>query len=329
MLRGLKNILRREAKKVDMMNFKTLDKEHIRTLKIKRVKRKIYRMGVSLVLVMAIGVTSIVMIRDKNNPEEDNKNLLSQKQEEMKAKDNEQQEDKSKENKSEENTNAADKDKSQGSEVGNDSKQGDAPDNGTVNTGNVGNENKPKEVPQNLKMMDETEFESTSAFIGDSITEGIGYYQYMPKNRVLAEMGFTLKKLKGREGEALRTSPQRVFILFGANDLLMGGSIEKFIEDYSIAIKNIRAISPSTQIYVQSALHVKEKTGKDKPLLSRANIDEVNKQLKTMASQQGAYYIDINTIFENSTEDLYAYDGIHVQPKFYIKWLELLRAAVA
>ncbi|SHH94522.1 Lysophospholipase L1 [Clostridium collagenovorans DSM 3089] len=325
MLRGLKNILRREAKKVDMMNFKTLDKEHIRTLKIKRVKRKIYRMGVSLALVMAIGVTSIVMIIDKNNPEEDNKNLLSQKQEEMKAKDNEQQEDKSKENRSEEDTNAADKDKSQG-EVGNDSKQGDAPNNGTVSTSN---ENKAKEVPQNLKMMDETEFENTSAFIGDSITEGIGYYQYMPKNRVLAEMGFTLKKLKGREGEALKTSPQRVFILFGANDLLMGGSIEKFIEDYSTAIKNIRAISPSTQIYVQSALHVKEETAKDKPLLSRANIDEVNKKLKTMASQQGAYYIDINTIFENSTEDLYAYDGIHVQPKFYIKWLELLRAAVA
>ena len=313
-----------------MMNFKTLDEEHIRTLKIKRVKRKIYRMGVSLALVMAIGVTSIVMIIDKNNPEEDNKNLLSQKQEEMKTKDNEQQEDKSKENKSEEDTNAADKDKSQGSELSDENKeQNNVTNNGTVNNANVGNENNPKGMPQNVKMMDETEFENTSAFIGDSITEGIGYYQYMPKNRVLAEMGFTLKKLKGREGEALKTSPQRVFILFGANDLLMGGSIEKFIEDYRTAIKNIRDISPSTQIYVQSALHVKEETAKDKPLLSRANIDEVNKQLKTMASQQGAYYIDINTIFENSTEDLYAYDGIHVQPKFYIKWLELLRAAVA
>lgn len=309
------------------MNFKTLDEEHIRTLKIKRVKRKIYRMGVSLALVMAVGVTSVVMIIDGNKPEEDNKNLLSQKQEEMKAKDNKEQENKGKEPDEAENINAKDTDKPQGSESSDEGKdQGKVSDNGTVDNGN---DNKTKGIPENVKMMDEDEFENTSAFIGDSITEGIGYYQYMPKNRVLAEMGFTLKKLKGREGEALKTSPKRVFILFGANDLLMGGSVEKFIEDYRSALKNIRAISPSTQIYVQSALHVKEETSKDKPLLSRANIDEVNKQLKTMASQEGAYYIDLNVIFENSTEDLYAYDGIHVQPKFYIKWLELLRATVA
>ncbi|MEG0134056.1 MAG: hypothetical protein RR782_08020, partial [Clostridium sp.] len=78
----------------------------------------------------------------------------------------------------------------------------------------------------------------------------------------------------------------------------------------------------------QSALYVKENVAKDKPTLSKTNIMDVNKKLKVMASEQGAKYIDLNPIIQESKEDLYAYDGIHVQPQFYIQWLEKLRGIV-
>lgn len=165
---------------------------------------------------------------------------------------------------------------------------------------------------------------SDSVFLGDSITEPLSFYKFIERSRVIADKGLTAQEAFNRVDEVVALNPEKIFILFGMNDILSLDRSEDFIANYTRLISEIERELPNTQIYVQSILHVDAKVQEKKPLLTNARIDDFNKALQVMAEDQNIKYLDINSIADQYSENLLEPDGIHYVYKFYGLWLDYI-----
>lgn len=161
-----------------------------------------------------------------------------------------------------------------------------------------------------------------SVFVGDSITEGLSYYQFLNDDNVNAKIGLSLYKAKTYLDKVNKLKPKNVFILFGANDMEGGLKCETFISRYKELIKAIKNISPDSNIYVQSILPVTAKVEIKKPNLSNKKIKEFNTALMAMAEENSCSYINIASVLDNSEKELHEPDGIHFKKQFYGLWLQ-------
>lgn len=161
-------------------------------------------------------------------------------------------------------------------------------------------------------------------FVGDSISDGLAYYDFIDSSNVIAKLGFTLLKAENEVDKIASLKPKNIYILFGANDMDAKLSSEMFTQRYEKLIKGIKAKSPNSKIYVQSILPVSDKAVKSKPYLNSARINEFNNALKKMAKKENINYVNIASVFKDSNTDLHEGDGIHFKYQFYILWLNYL-----
>lgn len=158
-------------------------------------------------------------------------------------------------------------------------------------------------------------------FLGDSITDSLSFYDIVDEKNVIAKLGLTVVQAKEHINGIEKSKPSNVYIMFGMNDILSGIDAEKFRENYSELIHLIQKKSPSTQIYVQSALPISDKA--KKLGLPDAKVDEFNESLIRMCNDEGITFIDIRPIIKENP-DLYEPDGIHFKYDFYKLWLNYL-----
>ena len=163
--------------------------------------------------------------------------------------------------------------------------------------------------------------------MGDSITEGLDFYNIVNKSSILAKKGVDVVKANDEVSTLLSINPKRVFILYGMNDLKRFENPDDFKNNYIKLIQDIKKTVPSVEIYLQSLIPVHAKVQQTNKSYSPDRIDKFVEKVVEVARQENVNYIDITSVVKNR-EDLYQPDGIHFTVDFYDLWLGYLRGQI-
>ncbi len=130
-----------------------------------------------------------------------------------------------------------------------------------------------------------------------------------------------------------QTQPQTIFLLIGINDLLKGLSDEVLLQNWQQIVTDLRQSHPKSRLVVQSILpHMGETAsweGKERfRLVPNDRIRQLNRQLKTIAQNSGADYLDLHPLFTDERGNLraeFSTDGLHLSFQGYQTWRSALQ----
>ena len=183
-------------------------------------------------------------------------------------------------------------------------------------------------------------FDETVAFIGDSRTQGFIMYNGLKDVQDYSYVGLMVdtavskKFVKTSNGEKITLledmkgkNIKRVYIMLGVNEL--GWSYPQvFKSKYKELIKEIKKIKPNAQIYVQSIIPVTKSRDKSDKYFNNTRIEQYNKLVKEVASEENVEYLDVQSALVNGEGYLpeeTSPDGIHIGKSYCEKWLEYLK----
>ena len=178
------------------------------------------------------------------------------------------------------------------------------------------------------------EYLADTVFIGDSRTNGLSGYGYVPKSSVFAIDGFnhasartekfitlsgTNRKLTIAQAVGF-VKPVRMIVSFGINGIAFMDS-DTFMSEYAALLDELRAASPETLLVVQSILPVSAEKAASTPGMSNRAIDSCNQKLKALAEEKGGVFLDSSAVLKNSKGNLdpkyKSGDGLHFNRKAY------------
>ncbi len=169
-------------------------------------------------------------------------------------------------------------------------------------------------------------------FVGNSITDGGEWTELFNhgkiKNRGIS--GDTTEGVLFRLSEVTGSSPAKVFLLIGINDLARGASPDSVLANIIRIAETVKRESPKTKIFVQSILPVNPGFGKFTGHCSKTGeIMAVNRNLETWCDHRGVHYVDLFTRFTNPTDNYlnsaYTNDGLHLTGAGYLTWARLIK----
>lgn len=161
-----------------------------------------------------------------------------------------------------------------------------------------------------------------SIFMGDSIVEAFESYNYLDASSVVAKVGLRLATAETEVQTVINLNPQEIFLLFGANDLLVYKTEAQYIERYKALIDELVSGVPTLEIYIISIFPVEESVAKETPELSLERVMAYNDALIQMCEESGYAFIDVGSYV---TDEMYEPDGIHVKAKFYPIWMQVVK----
>jgi lysophospholipase L1-like esterase len=165
-------------------------------------------------------------------------------------------------------------------------------------------------------------------FMGDSLTEDCRWAELFQntnvKNRGIG--GDRTNGILQRLHEVVSSSPDKVFLMIGINDLAYGVDDQEIALNYTRIIQKISETSPDTTIYVQSVLPVNEQLLSQyypKSKIKSKNILKLNSHLKDLSRKFQVTYIDLYPLFKtngNQLDESLTFDGLHLNGKAYWIW---------
>lgn len=161
--------------------------------------------------------------------------------------------------------------------------------------------------------------------LGDSVTEGISAYGFLPSDIVFSKIGASLASSGDLFTQAASTYPKNAFFAMGMND--MGNyrdNVDGFITEYEKYLKKFKKTSPKTKIFICAVSRPSDAAISKKSWLG--NSEKYNKKIKEMCKKNKFTYIDITSIFRDHP-DFYEGDGIHASPSYYPYWLKIMAKA--
>nr|WP_229040103.1 GDSL-type esterase/lipase family protein [Turicibacter sanguinis] len=159
--------------------------------------------------------------------------------------------------------------------------------------------------------------------MGDSIVEAFTAYDYLDPSSVVAKVGLRLATAEEEVQKVIRLSPDEVFLLFGANDLLVYKTADQYIERYEALIQEMKQALPHLKVYIVSIFPIREDIAKNIPELSLERVTVFNEALKTLCEVSDYRFLDVASYVR---EDMYEPDGIHVKSTFYPIWMQVIKA---
>lgn len=172
-------------------------------------------------------------------------------------------------------------------------------------------------------------------FLGNSLTEGFDLTVFNSSRMVNRGIAgdFTEGVLK-RLDEVTARKPKKIFLEIGINDIIEKVPLEVSCSNYEKIIQRIKAETPVTMLYIQSALPVKlhkvigdaSQRYTESWFTSTRNINdaamEYNKRLKELSTKYDLVFIDLYPLFlqGNELNSAYTYDGIHLTKNGYDLW---------
>jgi len=161
-------------------------------------------------------------------------------------------------------------------------------------------------------------------FLGDSLTEYGNWRELFPgldiRNRGIA--GDTTDGVLHRLDGITALNPDKIFLMIGINDLLMGRTPKRILANYKEILSVLKRELPRAEVYVQSLLPVEKMEN-----VSDGIID-LNGGLKRLADENGCNYINLFTPFSDPTVGInpdYTDDGLHLTPEGYAAWKREIR----
>ena len=164
--------------------------------------------------------------------------------------------------------------------------------------------------------------------LGDSRAVGFYYYDFLPEERVLAEGGSTIRKLREHIPDIQKLNPSNVFLCYGLNDVSIGywNTPEEYVAEYAEVIHDLQQVVPGLKIYISSTLPARDPAFDLAPVW--AEIPNFNVAVKAMCDTlDNRWYVDNDQLAEEQA-DLWNDDGIHVASSFYPLWAANLIAEV-
>jgi Lysophospholipase L1 and related esterases len=188
---------------------------------------------------------------------------------------------------------------------------------------------------------DEEDFDG-ALFIGDSRTEGLENYNGLQGARYYAVKGLMVNTVYTKPAvesggekvtvmQALRKDRfSRVYVMLGVNELGWSNT-DKFIEDYTKMIEDIKQYQPQAKIFLQSILPVSEKKSVSDKIYNNNKIAAYNAEIEKIAEKENVYYLKVNTAVSDSGGYLpeeASSDGVHLNRKYIKIWCDYLRAHI-
>lgn len=172
------------------------------------------------------------------------------------------------------------------------------------------------------------EFFKSDVFMGDSITEGISYCEFLDDVNVCAKVGINISNTKNEVDRITIQNPRNIYLLYGVNDMDDTMPSQWFVEQYRELLHRVKAKFPNTNIYVQSVLPVAPIVEQKTPHINNKHISETNEGLINMAKQENVNYLNIAAVLNENNRNLYEPDGTHFKTSFYKLWLNYVASNV-
>ncbi|GAB2798788.1 SGNH/GDSL hydrolase family protein [Amycolatopsis magusensis] len=168
-------------------------------------------------------------------------------------------------------------------------------------------------------------------FIGNSLTEAFPLSEMFKspriKNRGIS--GDATKEIMLRTKDVANGKPAKVFFECGINDIKRNVPLDTMAENFSKAISYIKAISPSTKIYIQTTLPIRPGVFGDGELLITRNRQVVswNRWLKDFSGKNNIAFIDLYAAFQDQgvLKSNLTYDGVHLMKEGYYLWADMVK----
>ena len=124
------------------------------------------------------------------------------------------------------------------------------------------------------------------------------------------------------------TRPETIFVMIGINDLIHGVDDRTLLANQRRIIRQLRVVHPGSQIVVQSILphSGQAATWENRELLlqlSNSRIRKINRSLKGLADDEGAFFLNLYPLFTDAQGFLQSdltTDGLHLNDKGYQVW---------
>lgn len=180
---------------------------------------------------------------------------------------------------------------------------------------------------------------NSTVFIGDSNTEGLSVYGYMPAENVLGKRSMTVGQVldtrfvaidSGTDVTAIDAakllSPQRIVVNLGTNNT-DGTSLQEFVSQYRNVITALKTACPDSDIIIAAILPVGYY--RENRSIKQSTIDSFNEALAQLCRDDGASFLNYTEVFKGengymNTEYVSA-DGIHLNSKGYSLLLDYVK----
>ena len=168
-------------------------------------------------------------------------------------------------------------------------------------------------------------------FFGNSITEIGKWSSYFPNHDVVNRgiSGDNTDGMIARIHEVVKGKPSKIFLMAGINDISLQRSNEVILRQTKLLLRQIKAGSPDTEIFVQSILPINTQKLKYSRLKDKQQqIEDYNTMLKAMCNEMDITYIDVYSKLLDSPRNLnpqYTQDGLHINNEAYQEWVKILK----
>jgi hypothetical protein len=189
------------------------------------------------------------------------------------------------------------------------------------------------------KSVDDTYFDD-ALFIGDSRTEGFMMYSSLKNIHAYCSKGLSITRIYEEKVatlengqtvtvmEALQTEQyKKIYIMFGVNELGWPYD-DKFEEQYTKLIRDVKQLQPDALIYVQNILPISAERSKEDEVYNNDNVYRFNAIIKRICEAQNVIYLDVASSVADESGALPAdasTDGIHCNGTYCDKWLDYLK----
>lgn len=169
-------------------------------------------------------------------------------------------------------------------------------------------------------------------FLGNSITERGMWHELLP-GKVIMNRGIGGDNTFGvlaRIAPIISSTPAKVFILIGINDIGRGLPVEVIANNYENMIVQFQKGTPKTKLYLQSVLPMNDDILKADYLKSKGHfIIQLNEKIAALAKKYNLTYINLHEVFNDGNNKLrpeLTMDGIHIKPAAYVLWVNYLKS---
>lgn len=162
----------------------------------------------------------------------------------------------------------------------------------------------------------------TTIILGDSLTDGGNWNELLDidtvQNRGIS--GDTTSGILERL-DSIGPNIEKVFIMIGVNDIMLGASIDEVYTNYLKIIKILQ--EKNIKVYIQSTLYVGE--------LRAANfnhkIEELNKRLQNFTIENKMVFINLNPILAPNKilKKEFTFDDLHLNGTAYKLWAKEIK----